>query len=161
MAVERAEPFCIAGHVVEQDRGRRAATLLGEHLGDAAHFGVPMGAIDAEQFAHLLDFIQPSPQAAIAHDVGRLGFAGSVGEGHGISYEAGWARCPWDYNNLSIRPDFIRLYQVVNTRFFCGRPRGPDGMPRAWFNALCALPVTGHRESSGRAPCATPRRRPR
>ena len=65
VAVERAEALRIAGHLVEQDRRRGAVRLLGQHLGDAAHLGVPVGAVDAEQFAHALHLVEPVAQAAV------------------------------------------------------------------------------------------------
>src|SRR5262249_46902509 len=63
--VERAIAFRIAGHVVEQDGGRGAARLLGEHVRDGAHLGVPVRAVYAQELAHLVDLLQPLAQAAI------------------------------------------------------------------------------------------------
>src|SRR5262249_31809042 len=78
VAVERAEALGIAWHLVEQDRRCGAVRLLGQHLRDAAHLGVPMGAVDAKKLAHGLDAVEPFAQAAIAD----AGFPGGVGEGH-------------------------------------------------------------------------------
>src|ERR1700731_4362194 len=66
MTVEGAKAFGIARHLIEQDRRRGAAALFRQHLGDGAHFGVPMGAVDMQQLAHLLHFLEPSAQTAIA-----------------------------------------------------------------------------------------------
>ena len=81
MAVEGAEALGVAGDLVEQDRRRGAVRLLGQHLGDAAHLDVPVGAVDAEQLAHALHLVEPVAQAAIV-DVMRL--RGGVGKGHRV-----------------------------------------------------------------------------
>ena len=52
--------------------------LLGQHLGDAAHLGVPMGAVDVQELAHALHLVEPVAQAAVVNIRLRLG----VGEGH-------------------------------------------------------------------------------
>src|SRR5262249_40182393 len=78
VAVERAEALGIAWHLVEKDRGGGAVRLLGQHLRDAAHLGVPMGPVDAKKLAHGLGAVEPFAQAAVAD--GR--FRGGVGEGH-------------------------------------------------------------------------------
>ena len=63
LSVEGAEARRIAGHMVEQDRGRGAAALFGQHVGDGAHLDVPMGAVDLAQLAHPLDLSEPAAQA--------------------------------------------------------------------------------------------------
>src|SRR5437763_13387683 len=65
MPVERAEALRVAGHVVEEQRGRRAAALLGEHVRERAHLRVPVRATHARELAHLLDLLEPLAQAAI------------------------------------------------------------------------------------------------
>jgi catechol 2,3-dioxygenase-like lactoylglutathione lyase family enzyme len=66
LAVERTITLGIAGHVVEQDRGRQPAVFFGEHVGDGAHLDVPMGAADTLKLAELFDRLQPAAQSAIA-----------------------------------------------------------------------------------------------
>ena len=65
LAVERAKALGIAGHVVEQDRRRGAAALLGQHVGDGAHLDVPVGAVDAHELAQLVHLLEPAAQAAV------------------------------------------------------------------------------------------------
>ena len=67
LAVECAIAVRIARHVVEQDGRRLATALLGHHVGDRAHLDVPMGAVDALKFPHLVDLFEPAAQAAILH----------------------------------------------------------------------------------------------
>ena len=46
--------------------GRRiAAAFLGEHVGDSAHLGVPVGAADPHQLTHLVHLLDPSPEIAV------------------------------------------------------------------------------------------------
>ena len=66
MAVERAVTLRISRNLIEQQRRRRAVAVLGEHMGDGAHLGVPARAVDAHELAHFLDPIDPAAQAAIA-----------------------------------------------------------------------------------------------
>src|SRR6266567_3600246 len=66
MTIERAVAFRISRDFVEQQRRRGAMAVLGEHMGDGAHLGVPAGAIDADEFAYFLDLVDPAAQAAIA-----------------------------------------------------------------------------------------------
>src|SRR5205823_12519453 len=66
MAVERAVTLRISRNLVEQQRWRRAVTVLGEHVGEGSHLGVPARAIDAHELAHFLHLIDPASQAAIA-----------------------------------------------------------------------------------------------
>ncbi len=79
LPVERAEALGIAGHVVEQDRGRRAAALLREHVGERAHLDVPMGAVDPAQLAQPVDLFEPAAQPAIVHARLRCGFGTDAG----------------------------------------------------------------------------------
>ena len=65
LAVKRAEAFGITGHVVKQDCRRGAAALFGEHVGDGAHFDVPMRARDAFELAEAIDHVDPAAQTAI------------------------------------------------------------------------------------------------
>ena len=80
VAVQRAEALGVAGNVVEQDRRRRVVALLGQHLGDAAHLGVPVRVVDVKQLAHALHLVEPAAQAVAVPAAG-LGFA--VEQGHG------------------------------------------------------------------------------
>src|SRR4051812_39883153 len=66
MAVKRAETFGIARYLVEQDRRRIATAFLSQHLGDRAHLGVPMRAVDSHQFIHFFDAVDPPSQVAVA-----------------------------------------------------------------------------------------------
>ena len=65
VAVKGAKTLRISGNLVEQDRRRRVARLLGEHVGDSPHLDIPMGAIDMQQLAHPVDFIEPGAQATV------------------------------------------------------------------------------------------------
>src|SRR5439155_26682491 len=65
--IQRAKALRIAGNLVEEDGGRGPAALLREHVGERAHFRVPMRAADAKQLAHLVDLLEPFPEAAISH----------------------------------------------------------------------------------------------
>ena len=65
VAVKGAKTLRIPGNLVEQDRRRRVARLLGEHVRDGAHLDIPMGPIDMQQLAHPVDFIEPGAQATV------------------------------------------------------------------------------------------------
>jgi hypothetical protein len=79
MSIEGAEAFRIARHLVEQDRRRGVVAALGQHLRDAAHFRVPMRAVDVQQFADALHLVEPAPQAVAIMD---LRFEIGIGESH-------------------------------------------------------------------------------
>ncbi len=66
MAVQRAIALGVARDFVEQQRRRGAMAVFGQHMGDGAHLGVPARAVDAHEFAHAFDLIDPAAQAAIA-----------------------------------------------------------------------------------------------
>ena len=80
LPVQGAVALRVAGHVVEQDGGRGAAALLGEHVGDRAHLDVPMGAVDLAQLAELVDLLEPAAQSAVLHPLPRCRF--TAGAGH-------------------------------------------------------------------------------
>jgi hypothetical protein len=66
LPVKRAITLRVAGYVIEQYRRRSAAALFGEHMGDGAHFDVPMRARYAPEFTEPIDGIDPTAQTAIA-----------------------------------------------------------------------------------------------
>ena len=66
VAIQRAIALRESGDVVEQQRRRRAVAVLGQHVRDRAHLGVPVSAADPSQLAHLVDLLDPTSEAAIA-----------------------------------------------------------------------------------------------
>jgi hypothetical protein len=63
--IHRPETFGITRDVVEQDRRRITSALLGEHVRDRAHLGVPVRTVHAHQLAHALDAFDPASQIAV------------------------------------------------------------------------------------------------
>src|SRR5262249_23712728 len=65
LAVKGAIALGVTGDVIEQNGRRGAAALLCQHVGDSAHFDVPMRAGNALEFAEAIDRVDPAAQAAI------------------------------------------------------------------------------------------------
>ncbi len=68
MTEQSAVAWLVTFDPVEDQRRRIGRMLAVEHVDDGAHFQIPIDIFERREFAALVDYRQPIPQAVIVHD---------------------------------------------------------------------------------------------